>query len=332
MGWHVAFQEKPQTRNDFGSFYPRANVGYAHVLLRQKLIRRLKAAYSDVPSDRYTVDSFHHPSSGDRLNTIRPRGGHFLRGDIAAFDAPFFNCTTSEAKAMDPQSRLMLEVAYEAFENGGLPMESLAGSNTSCFVGCFTRDYHEMTVRDAEAAEVYTVTGLGFSLLSNRVSWFFDLKGPSVTLDTACSSSMVGFHLACQSLRTGESNTGIVCGANLIFGPDLPMWMSNLNMLSKDGLSKAFDASADGYGRGEGIACVVIKRLDDALNDGNTIRAVVRATGTNQDGRTTGITVPSTDAQAELIRSTYASAGLDYSKTRYFEAHVSYVCTFGSLY
>jgi acyl transferase domain-containing protein len=224
---------------------------------------------------------------------------------------------------MDPTARMLLEVTYEALENGGLPVQNLAGSATSCYVGCFTRDFHEMLMRDAETSPMYAGTGTGFSLLSNRVSWFYDFRGPSMTLDTACSSSLVGLHLACQGLRTGESKMAVVCGANLILSPDLAMWLANLHMTSKDGLSRSFAHEVTGYGRDEGIAALILKPLADALNDGDTIRAVIRGTGVNQDGHTTGITLPNSDAQAELIRSTYSSAGLDFRETSYFEAHVS---------
>jgi zearalenone synthase (highly reducing iterative type I polyketide synthase) len=222
---------------------------------------------------------------------------------------------------MDPTARMLLEVTYEALENAGLPIERLTGSDTSCYVGCFTRDYHEMLMRDAETAPLYAGTGTGFSLLSNRVSWFYDLRGPSMTLDTACSSSLVGLHLACQGLRSGESKVALVSGANLILSPDLGMWLANLRMTSTDGLSRSFADGVTGYGRGEGIATLVLKPMGDALRDGDPIRAVIRGTGVNQDGHTTGITVPNRDAQAELIRSTYRSAGLDVSQTPYFEAH-----------
>jgi acyl transferase domain-containing protein len=274
-----------------------------------------------VPRDRFEIESFHHPSP-NKSNVITSEGGHFLSENVAAFDAPFFNLTASEALAMDPQQRLLLEVSYEAFENAGLLTEELAGSNTGCFVGCFTKDYSDMIVRDSETSPQYAATGTSASILSNRISWFYDLKGPSLTLDTACSSSLVGVHLACQSLQLRETNMAIVGGSNLILNPDLSMWLSNLHMLAPDGLSKAFDSRADGYGRGEGIASIVLKPLVDAIRDGNPVRAVIRGTGVNQDGRTPGITLPNSQAQEDLIRSTYARAGLDLTQTRYFEAHV----------
>ena len=254
---------------------------------------------------------------------MTPRGGHFLKENVAAWDAPFFSITPTEAKAMDPQQRILLEVTYESFENAGLKMEEMAGSNTSCFVGCFTRDYTEMILRDPETSPMYCATGTGFSHISNKISWFYDLKGPSLTLDTACSSSLVGLHLACQSLRTSETEMAIVAGTNLMLSPDLNMWMSNLHFLSKDGISKSFDAKGNGYGRGEGFAAIILKPLRNALKDHDNIRAIIRGTGVNQDGHTPGITLPSSEAQADLIRSTYRSASLSLANTGYFEAHVN---------
>ncbi|GAB1312343.1 Polyketide synthase [Madurella fahalii] len=285
-----------------------------------ELLSNKRSAFTKAPESRYNADAFHH-AAGEKLNTLSALGGHFLEEDVAAFDAPFFSITAQEATAMDPTARMLLEVTYEALENAGLPIENIAGSDTSCYVGCFTRDYHEMLMRDAETAPMYAGTGTGFSLLSNRVSWFYDLRGPSMTLDTACSSSLVGLHLACQGLRNGESKVALVSGANLILSPDLGMWLSNLRMTSTDGLSRSFADAVTGYGRGEGIATLVLKPMHDALRDGDPIRAVIRGTGVNQDGHTTGITVPNRDAQGDLIRSTYRSAGLDVSQTPYFEAH-----------
>lgn len=224
---------------------------------------------------------------------------------------------------MDPQQRMLLEVVYEGLESAGCQMEALAGSDTSCFVGTFTRDWADLLMRDPESAPKYSGTGMGSGMLANRVSWFFDWRGPSLTLDTACSSSLVAIHLACQSIHDGTSKVAVVCGTTLILNPDMPMWMSNMSFLSQDGLSKSFDQSADGYGRGEGIAAVILKSLDDAIRDGDCIRAVIRGSGVNQDGHTSGITLPSPTAQAELIESVYKKANLGYDDTAYFEAHVS---------
>lgn len=230
---------------------------------------------------------------------------------------------------MDPQQRLMLEVAYEAFENAGLPLEAIAGTNTACHVGNFATDYREMIFRDPESAPLHSVSGTGSELISNRLSWFFDLRGPSFTLNTACSSSLVALHQGCQSLRTGESNMALVGGSNLLLNPDMFLALSNQQFLAKDGLSKAFDAKGDGYGRGEGFAAIILKRIDDAIRDKDPIRAIIRSTGVNQDGKTKAIMVPNAEAQEELIRSTYRSAGIDFKHTHYFEAHVRLsICKF----
>ena len=224
---------------------------------------------------------------------------------------------------MDPQQRFMLEIAYEAFENAGLPLDAVAGTDTGCFMGNFTTDYRELLFRDPDSAPLYAVTGSGSELNSNRVSWFFDLRGPSFTLNTACSSGLVALHQGCQSIRTGESSMALVGASNLLLNPDMFMLLSNQNFLAQGGRCRSFDASGDGYGRGEGFAAVVLKSVGNAIRDGDPIRAVIRGTGVNQDGKTKGLTVPSADAQAQLIRSTYSLAGLDFKDTNYFEAHVS---------
>jgi acyl transferase domain-containing protein len=222
---------------------------------------------------------------------------------------------------MDPQHRIALEVAYEALEGAGYPLDSLAGTRTGVFMGQFTSDYKESVFRDADAMPAYSATGLSKTSLANRISWMFDLRGPSFTLDTACSSSLVALHLACQSLRTGDSDIAIVGGTNLLCNPDMFMALSGQNFLSPDGKCKAFDASADGYGRGEGVGVVVLKRADDAIFAKDTIRGIIRGTGSNQDGHTKSLTLPSADAQAVLIQDVYRLAGLDYSQTGYVETH-----------
>ncbi|KXX75870.1 Lovastatin diketide synthase LovF [Madurella mycetomatis] len=203
----------------------------------------------------------------------------------------------------------------------GISMEKLVGSETAVYIGVMTNDYERISQSDIYNIPVNAASGTSRAMLANRVSWFFDLRGPSLALDTACSSSLYAFHLACQSLRTGESRQALVGGANMILHPNFISQLSSMHMLSPDGISHSFDARANGYARGEAISTVVVKRLKDALADGDTIRAVVRGTGINQDGHTPAITMPSSDAQAALIRSTYAAAGLSYDDTGYFEAH-----------
>ncbi len=281
---------------------------------------RIEAAVSKVPSERWNVDAFHHPVKG-RQNTSITERAHFLAEDVAAFDANFFTMSRAEAIGMDPQQRFMLEVSYEAFENAGIPMDRLAGTQTGCYVGGFTQDWREMQFRDPDSAPVYAFPGIGIELLANRLSWFYDLRGPSMVLETACSASLVSLHVACQSLRAGESKMALVGGANIFLNPDMFGVLSNQQFLSPDGLCKAFDASANGYSRGEGFAAVILKPIEDAVRDGDTIRAVIRGTGSNQDGKTKGITMPNGEAQESLIRSVYRHAGIDFKQTNYFEAH-----------
>lgn len=237
------------------------------------------------------------------------------------FDASFFGISPKEAKAIDPSQRLMLEVAYEAFESGGLTLDDVAGSNTCVYAAQWTCDYRDMMARDVQNAPTYAATGTGTTLLSNRLSWFFDLRGPSLTINTACSSSMVALHQACESLRRGESDMALVASANVALCSDMFTYLGKQNFLSSSGKCKAFDASGDGYGRGEGIAALVLKRVPTAVEEKSPIRAVLRGTGVNQNGRMKGITLPSVDAQMALIQKTYKSAGLPVTDTPYVEAH-----------
>lgn len=222
---------------------------------------------------------------------------------------------------MDPQQRLLLEVVYEALEDAGIPIEQINGSSTAVLCGCFTNDYNSMLSKDLESYPKYTVTGTGNSILANRISYFFNLHGMSLTIDTACSSSLVCLHLANKLLLDDEAEMSIVVGSSLHFDPSMFITMTDLGMLSPDGRSKAFDASANGYARGEGICAVVLKRQKAAETSGDTIRAIVRATGSNHDGRKQGITLPNSVAQEKLIRETYQRAGISPTDTQYFEAH-----------
>ncbi|RDW95260.1 hypothetical protein BP5796_01023 [Coleophoma crateriformis] len=277
-------------------------------------------AWSEIPASRFNQDAFFHPN-GAREGSTNVRGAHFLKEDISLFDAPFFNITLEEAKAMDPQLRLQLECTYEALENAGLKLDSIANSDTSVYSGIFARDYHESLFRDIETLPRYFNTGNGAAMFSNRISYFFDLKGPSMTVDTGCSTSIVALHLACQSLKSGESKMSIIGGNNLMLNPDMITAMSSFGFVSPDGRSYAFDHRASGYGRGEGVASIIIKPLEDALKDGDNIRAVLVQTSLNQDGKTNGITLPSQSAQENLIKSCYNAAGLDPAETPYVEAH-----------
>ncbi|CAL3969736.1 unnamed protein product [Diplocarpon coronariae] len=279
-----------------------------------------RAGAAKIPADRWSADGYHHDKKG-RRNTIVTPQGYFLKDDVTAFDAEFFRIPQNEAVAMDPQQRIMLEVVYETFENAGLRIEDVSGSQTACYVGAFTSDWREIQFRDLDSAPTLAVTGSGIELLANRTSWFYDLRGPSATVSTACSASMVSIHLACQSLRSGEASMAVAGGANLFLGPEVFALLTNQNFLSPDGMCKSFDAGGNGYARGEGVASILLKRAKDAVRDGDTIRAIVRGSGSNQDGKTPTMTMPNGAAQADLIRAAYKSAGLDPAATHYCEAH-----------
>ncbi|RTE82276.1 hypothetical protein BHE90_003195 [Fusarium euwallaceae] len=285
-----------------------------------EMLKNNRSALGEVPETRYNPDGFYHPN-GERAGTSNTKEGYFIKDDVRRFDAGFFSITPVEAEGMDPTQRILLEMAYESLENAGMTLNDVNGADMACFVGACQRDYWDMQTRDIDASAKYTATGTGPALLSNRVSWFFNLKGPSATIDTACSSSLTALNMACQSIRSGESKTALVGGMTLILLPHFNIYMSTLSFLSPDNRCHSFDERANGYARGEGGGFLVLKSLDAALRDGDTIRAVIRATGANQDGRTPGITLPSGPRQEMLIKSTYEKAGLDPARTGFFEAH-----------
>jgi len=282
------------------------------------MITEKRSAMTEYPRDRLNIDAFHHAS---RPNALRTRGAHFIDEDLGLFDAGFFSISPTEAAAMDPMQRILLETTVHAFESGGIRIQDVRKSRTSVHTGCFTNDYLQLMLKDSERLPPYAAIGASQSMLANRLSWFFDLRGPSVNLDSACSSSAMGIDISCQLLRSGTTDMGIVAGCNVLLDPDYSTILSDMQMLSPDGRSYAFDHRANGYSRGEGVAVVVLKRLSDALRANDTVRAVIRASATNQDGRTSGITQPDSGAQARLIRETYLRAGLSMAHTRFFEAH-----------
>ncbi|KAL7928326.1 putative PKS-NRPS protein [Trichoderma chlorosporum] len=288
------------------------------------LLRSPPDLKKEIPKERFNVDRYYHPDNSHH-GTSNVRHSYFLEDDFKAFDAGFFGIKGVEALAMDPQQRLLLETVYESLESAGLPMENLQGSDTGVFVGNMSVDYTEILSQDIDSTPTYFASGTARSILSNRISYFFDWHGPSITIDTACSSSLIALHQAVQSLRAGEIPLAIAAGANLLLGPNQYVAESKLKMLSPNGLSQMWDEKADGYARGDGFASVVLKKLSDAIRDGDKIECIVRETGTNQDGRTKGITMPSPIAQAALIQETYRRAGLDLSRPsdrpQYFEAH-----------
>ncbi|CAN8100295.1 unnamed protein product [Discula destructiva] len=284
------------------------------------MLKRGDNAWSEFPDDRVNIDGFYHPS-GSRQGSIGFRGAHFLKNNIKAFDAAFFNISPTEAPAIDPQQRILLETTFQALENAGYSKESLDLSETSVNVGTFVKDYEQVVLRDSDWAPQYAATGTGAAILANRISYQFNLRGPSQTIDTGCSASLVGVHNGCQDLRTGRASLAIAAGVGMILTPATMMPMTALNFLGKEGKCFTFTDKAEGYGRGEGVGVVILKRLDDALRDNDSIRAVIRGSRVNQDGRTPGITMPSAEAQLNNIRAVYAEAGLSVDQTAYVECH-----------
>ncbi|RAH47735.1 putative polyketide synthase [Aspergillus brunneoviolaceus CBS 621.78] len=277
-----------------------------------------------VPKERFNVDAFYHPDGAHHGRT-NARFAYFLDEDPYTFDPSFFNIPPNEVDTIDPQQRLLLETVYEGLSSAGLKVEDLRGSPTAVYVGMMQRDFLDHQNYDLDALNIYAATGTSASILSNRVSYVFDWHGPSMTFDTACSSSLVAVHHAIEHLRTGLSQVAIAAGSNLILGPVPFISASKLNMFSPTGRSRMWDAAADGYARGEGVAAVVLKTLSQAIADGDTIECVIRESGINQDGKTAGITMPNHAAQEALIREVYKRAGLDVTKPedrcQYFEAH-----------
>ncbi|KAB8230052.1 uncharacterized protein BDW43DRAFT_170617 [Aspergillus alliaceus] len=293
------------------------------------LIEKPSDLSSKPPSSRFNIDSFYHPV-GTHHGTTNATQSYWLdesdRTSIAKFDAGFFNIQPSEVDAMDPQQRVLLEVVYDSLCAAGQPMEKLRGSDTAVYVGMMSDDWNTMVTRDLETLPRYTATGLERGIMANRISFFFGWHGPSMTLDTACSSSLVALDLAVQVVRSGKSNVAVAAGANLILSPAMYISESNLGMLSPNGRCAMWDAAADGYARGEGVATVIVKRLSQALADNDPIECIIRETAVNQDGRTPGLTMPSNVAQAALIRECYARAGLDpinnlRDRPQFFHAH-----------
>ena len=277
-------------------------------------------AISETPRDRWDVDALYDPDP-EAPGRIATRWGGFLTA-IDGFDAAFFGISPREATTMDPQQRLLLEVAWEALEDAGQSPDRLAGTATGVFVGICNSDYHQLLLeRGAESFDMYMATGSAHSVTSGRLSYLLGLQGPSISVDTACSSSLVAFHLACQSIRTGESRMAIAAGVNLLCTPLTTIALSRSRMMAPDGRCKAFDASADGFVRSEGCGVIVLKRLSDALADRDRILALVRGTAANQDGRSSGITAPNGPSQESVIRAALAGAGVTPGEIDFVETH-----------
>src|SRR5579883_3206861 len=277
-------------------------------------------AIGPMPADRFDVDAYYHPTPATPGKIVTRDGGWL--GGIDEFDAEFFGISAREAIWLDPQQRLLLEVAWEALEDAGMPRQRVAGSRTGVFIGLWTNDYVERAFAASDDVDLYVTTGGGRYSAAGRLSFAFDLRGPSLTVDTACSSSLVAVHLACQSLRSGESELALAGGANLILQPQISIGYSRSGMLSPDARCKFGDADANGYVRSEGIGVLVLKPLAAALAAGDPIYALIRGSAVNSDGRSNGLLVaPSKPGQEAMLREAYRDAELDPALVGYVEAH-----------
>ncbi|GAB7066829.1 type I polyketide synthase [Mycolicibacterium hodleri] len=285
------------------------------------VLREGRDAVSDVPKDRWNADDFYDPEPGAPGKIVSRRAGFV--DDVTGFDAPFFGMSAREVRLMDPQHRILLETAWRAVEHSGTAPTDLANTNTGVFVGLATHDYlgmasDELTYPEIEA---YLAIGTSNAAAAGRISYRLGLQGPSVAVDTACSSSLVAIHQACQALRLGECDLALAGGANVLLTPATMITFSSAHMLAPDGRCKTFDAAADGYVRGEGCGVVVIKRLEDAIADGDHIRAVIRGSAINQDGASGGLTVPNGVAQQRVISDALKRADVEPRDVGYLEAH-----------
>lgn len=286
-----------------------------------RMIADGKDAVTQVPAERWDSDFYYSATAPVRGKTNMRRAA-FLT-DVANFDAAFFDVPPVEAGRMDPQQRIFLQTAWHALEDAGLTAEALRGSDTGVFVGIHgaSADYAAMQFADLQTLDEYAATGTAHDVIAGRLSYWLDLRGPSMIIDTACSSSLVALHVACRSLRARDCDCAVVGGVHLILSPRTSVAMSQLQMLADDGSSKTFDSRADGFGRGEGCGVVVLKRLCDAQRDQDRILAVIRGSAINQDGRTNGLTAPSGLAQQRLLRRALQDAGVLPSDIGYIEAH-----------
>lgn len=288
-----------------------------------EFLRRGRDGLVDIPAERWSARKFYDPDLGAGCSRVL-RGG-FLTHDVAGFDAQFFGISPREADFVDPQHRLLMEVAYEAIEDAGIPVSSLAGTPTGVFVGGFTLDYSQLQLSGSEQGRslvrAHTATGVVMTMFSNRISHAFDLLGPSMSIDTACSSSLVATHLACQSLWSGESTAALAGGVNLMLAPNFTIAASQGGFLSPTSRSRPFQADADGYVRAEGCGIVILEKRSTAEAAGHKVYALIRGTAVNQDGHTNGITVPNGASQSKAMRRALELAGVDPGAVGYVEAH-----------
>jgi acyl transferase domain-containing protein/NADPH:quinone reductase-like Zn-dependent oxidoreductase/acyl carrier protein len=276
-------------------------------------------AVSALPEDRFCLSRFYSPDKRQKGRSYTFAAG--VIEDMRAFDPDFFGISRKEAAEMDPQQRLVLELVWEALEQGDIRPSSLRGSRTGVFIGVSNVDNSLQAPDDPAAMTAYAMTGSNLSIIANRVSWFFDLHGPSMILDAACAASLTAVHTACESLRAGSLKFAVAGGVNILMSPWPFIGFSKAGMLSPRGRCRVFDAGGDGYVRSEGAGVVLLKPLAEAVQDGNRILGLIAASGANACGRTTGIALPDADAQRLLLETVYAEAGLDRNHIVYVEAH-----------
>lgn len=284
-----------------------------------RLLRDGVDAISEVPPDRWDANALHDPD-GQRPRSMNTKWGGFIQG-VDQFDREFFGISPREAEQMDPQQRLLLQTSWEALEDAGIPPTSLGQSETGVFVGISSHDYSLLHPAWEYADSPYLTTGNAASVAANRLSYFLDLIGPSVAVDTACSSSLVATHLACESLRRGESTLAIAAGVNLVLSPVVTVSFSRAGITSPDGRCKTFDARANGIARSEGVGVVILKPLSRAREDGDHIYALIQGGAVNQDGRSNGLTAPSLGSQVAVLEAAYRDAGVSPVDLDYIEAH-----------
>ena len=284
-----------------------------------QVLKKGKDVVTTINSDRWGTDFYQHPDKKEPGKSYTFAAG--VLSDIDRFDADFFGISPREAAQMDPQQRLLLELTWEALENGGQRPEDLAGSKCAVYVGIASTDYAHRRMDDLSSLDPYSMTGNTASIASNRISYLFDLHGPSVSVDTACSSSLVALHHACNSIWSGDAPIAIAGGVNLLLHPFGFVGFSKASMLSPRGRCHAFDDSGDGYVRSEGSGVLFLKPLEDAITDGDPVQAIIVESGINCDGHTNGISLPSSAGQGELLQEVYTNAGIDLDDISYIEAH-----------
>ena len=297
----------------------RAPGGVVDVDSFERLLWSGTDAITPIPAERWNLDEWYDEAQ-DTPGKMTTRFGGFI-DDADRFDAEFFGISPREAASMDPQQRLALELAWQALEDAGHAPASLAGTRAGVYLGIANADYGRALFAHPQAIDPYYSQGNAYSVASGRIAYVLGVHGPAVSIDTACSSSLVALHLACQALRNDECSLALVGGVNLILTPELNINFSKAGMMARDGRCKTFDASADGYVRGEGGAMLVLRRLSDAQADGDRILAVVRGSAVNQDGRSNGLTAPNGPAQEAVLRAALAAAGIAPAQVGYVEAH-----------